>query len=106
MKWPFVSRKRYDAVTERMAEAIARLEDEVNKLRYQENTELRALREALFHRGRAEALEKTILDRVAVTPPQTVFMPAQNFAHNAQETRTPREPVVNDGDSATDIDTE
>lgn len=85
MKLPFVSRKRYDAITQRMAETIAELEDELRKAQFKENTELRALREALFHRGRAEALERAILDRVAVTPPQPVFMPASNFAesHNA-----------------------
>lgn len=104
MKWPFISRKRYDAVTERMAEAIANLEDEVRKLQYQENTELRALREALFHRDRAERFEKMILDRVSVIPKQP-FMPAQNFAHNAQETRTSEEPVVNNGVTAGDKDT-
>lgn len=80
MKLPFVSRKRYDAITQRMAETIAELEDELRKAQFEENTELRALREALFHRGRAEALEKAILDRVAVTPPQ----PAPHNATPAQ----------------------
>jgi hypothetical protein len=85
MKLPFVSRKQYDAITARMAETIAELEDHLRRAEHKENMELRALREALFHRGRAEALEKTILERMAVTPPRPVLMPAGSFAesHNA-----------------------
>lgn len=68
MKWPFVKRKKYDAMTRAMAEEIARLEDEVRWHRHHDNGEIRALRQALEYKGRADAYEKHLLDMRAMTP--------------------------------------
>ena len=105
MKWPFVSRKKDDAVRKRMAEVIADLEDRVYAGESRDAQEVRALREALFQRSRAEKLEQVLLKQAesSLTPK---FMPAGSFAHNARTSETSSQPSDTGGANTTQGDTE